>query len=95
MNSQDPNESQNSNNNGSPNPSPNNGSSTPNEPCDCTSGNSQIGYPDCPPQLEQEKADPVFVPITMEICPIVNLKINKPKICVQNQANTKPTFFLD
>ena len=53
------------------------------------------GYPECPESVEIKKSEPIFVPITVEVCPIVNLKINPPKICLQNQALTKPVFFLD
>ena len=72
----------------SPSLSPTNGQSQ------STSGNT-INYPQCPPQIDQEPTEPIFTPINVEICPIINVKILKPKFCVQNQANTKPNFFLD
>jgi hypothetical protein len=84
--------------NGRQNP-PNNGTQNPqdnsnNSETESTCGN-QIQIPQCPPQLETEHTEPIFTPINVEICPIVNVKILKPKFCVQNQANTKPNCFLE
>lgn len=52
-------------------------------------------YPPCPQSTPHCKTEPVFVPINVEVCPIVNLKVNKPKICIQNKADCKPHFFLE
>lgn len=52
-------------------------------------------YPPCPPPVEQEKCEPTFVPINLEVCPIIKVMVNKPKICLQNKAECKPCFFLD
>ena len=76
---------QNSPNNGNGNGD--NGSS--NGDCACPE------YPPCPPPVEQENCEPTFVPINLEICPVVKIMVNKPKLCLQNKAECKPCFFLD
>lgn len=89
--------------NGTQNPQndPNNGQpqehNSDHEHTQQTCGNTAntFSYPECPPQIEQETTEPIFTPINLEICPIINVKILKPKFCVQNQANTKPNCFLD
>ena len=50
-------------------------------------------YPECPPQPPKEEGTPIFVPITTEIVPVVSVLVNKPKICLQNKADTKPCYF--
>lgn len=57
--------------------------------------NDNCTYPQCPSPPSKPKCEPVFVPINVEICPILNIKVNKPKICIQNKAEGKPHFFLD
>lgn len=54
-----------------------------------------LPYPDCPPPPHKRKNKPIFVPITAEISPIVNVLVNRPKFCLQNKADTKPCYFLD
>lgn len=54
-----------------------------------------LEYPPCPPQPPKEKCEPVFVPINVEVCPIVRVKVNKPKICLQNRADCDPCYFLE
>lgn len=50
-------------------------------------------YPECPPKPPKGKGEPLFIPITTEIAPIIKVLVNKPKYCVQNKADTKPCFF--
>jgi hypothetical protein len=52
-------------------------------------------YPSCPNNVEPEKCEPTFVPINLELCPVVKVMVNKPKICLQNKAECTPCFFLD
>ena len=80
--------------NGTQDPQDNSNNSNNSNETESTCGN-QIQIPQCPPQLETEHTEPIFTPINVEICPIVNVKILKPKFCVQNQANTKPNCFLE
>lgn len=47
--------------------------------------------PPCPPCPEPEECAPTYVQMDMEIAPIVNLKIKKPKICLINEARCKPS----
>jgi hypothetical protein len=42
--------------------------------------------PECPPQPDPYPCEPTYVPVTLEIAPVVSLYINKPKICVVNNA---------
>jgi hypothetical protein len=48
-------------------------------------------YP-CPPQPEPEKCEPYYVPMTMQLCPVVKLYVNKPKVCLVNNAECIPCF---
>jgi len=48
-------------------------------------------YP-CPPQPEPEKCEPYYVPMTMQLCPVVKLFVNKPKVCLVNKAECIPCF---
>lgn len=48
-------------------------------------------YP-CPPQPEPEKCEPYYVPMTMQLCPVVKLYVNKPKVCLVNKAECIPCF---
>lgn len=48
-------------------------------------------YP-CPPQPEPEKCEPYYVPMTMQLCPVVKLFVNKPKVCLINKAECIPCF---
>jgi hypothetical protein len=48
-------------------------------------------YP-CPPQPEPEKCDSYYVPINMQLCPVVKLYVNKPKVCLINKAECIPCF---
>lgn len=57
--------------------------------------NTSPEYPPCPPPVEQEKCEPTFVPINLEVCPIIKVMVNKPKICLQNKAESTPCFFLN
>jgi hypothetical protein len=52
-------------------------------------------YPPCPEPIEEPECQPTFVPITLEIAPIVDVLVNKPKVCLINKAKCKPCFFLD
>lgn len=52
-------------------------------------------YPPCPTPIEEPECQPTFVPITLEIAPIVDVLVNKPKVCLVNKAKCKPCFFLD
>jgi hypothetical protein len=44
--------------------------------------------------VEIKKCKPTIIPITMELSPVVNVLVNKPKICLKNKAVCKPCFFL-
>jgi hypothetical protein len=56
-------------------------------PCACPTNTP----PPCPPQPPLEEIEPTYVAMDMEIAPVVNLKINKPKICLVNGAVFKPS----
>jgi hypothetical protein len=58
-----------------------------------TDGSDCPSYPSCPPDPKPPKSKPVFVPVTVEVAPIVELFVNEPKICLQNKAKSKPCFF--
>ena len=72
-----------------------NQNTTNNESDNASTNENCTEYPPCPPQVEQEKCDPTFVPINLEICPVIKVMVAKPKICLQNKAETTPCFFLD
>lgn len=46
--------------------------------------------PECPEQPELPPLEPTYVEVGMEIAPVVNLTVNKPKICLTNYAAGVP-----
>lgn len=57
---------------------------------DCKISNYSCGEP-----VEIPKCKPTAIPITLELAPIVNLLVDKPKVCLKNKAVCKPCFFLN
>lgn len=56
---------------------------------------SEFDVPECDnTPVEIKKCKPTIIPITMELSPVVNVLVNKPKICLKNKAVCKPCFFL-
>lgn len=47
---------------------------------------------ECPPQPEPEKCDSYYVPIGVQLCPVVKLYVNKPKVCQVSKADCIPCF---
>jgi hypothetical protein len=60
---------------------------------DTSSNNSECcnDY-ECPPQPEPEKCDSYYVPIGVQLCPVVKLYVNKPKVCQVSKADCIPCF---
>lgn len=77
---------------GPPGPPPHDDTSTDTDTTK-TDGSECPSYPPCPPDPKPPKSKPVFVPVTVEVAPIIELFVNEPKICLQNKAKSKPCFF--
>lgn len=50
-------------------------------------------YPECPPPDKKPKSVQTFVPISVEVSPVIELYVDKPKICLRNKADGEPCFF--